>query len=402
MRQNVTRGHLRQRGNGTWQCQYAVNGVMRSITVHAKLKRDAWVLVEAEKQRRLETQSAGQRPLLVGDVLRMWLADHLPELAAPLSRQTYQQVVDWYIQPHLGHLPLAGDGCLSSTDVIAWKQQLIEKGLSAGTIENAIRRLKMALNWAMRQKPVPLVTFNAASDVKPPAAQPLTRGIFTMAEMRALLDTARPPFRCAIALGMLGLRRSEVLGIRRADYPRGDLKWTSPARIYVRQQEIWVRGEGRVQTKPKMARERFVAMPAWIVPILREQLEWSLSVKNARDTLLVSPDGNKALRGSTLVEQLHVICEQAGIPNPSIMTAVGRRKYLRDFHSLRHSWVVALRQGHVVDATIAQQGGWKNTALIVSLYGAHPDDDAVDRTASVMDELMANAAPATGEEHTGA
>ncbi|MDE2104296.1 MAG: site-specific integrase [Patescibacteria group bacterium] len=374
---HVTRGTCEDRGKNTWRCQYRVDGQpVPSITVRATGKKEARKLIEAEKLRRLQlAASPQQRMLTIAQVLELWLDAHLPSVPAPRSRGEYTYVVRHYLIPVLGSKPASGEGCLSTSDVIAWRKYELEtKGYAPNSVAQHLLVLRMALNWAARHQPEPLVPVNVASSVRFPSIPDSKRVIFTVEESLRLLDMTKPPIRCLLALGMLGLRRGEALGVERKglDFER--------KRIQVAQQVLRINGTGLVHTLPKMARERSVPMPDWIVPILRDQIEWSMKMNNQTDLLLVSVWGNRPMEPRQVSTYMKKACQLAGIEQGE-----------RTFHSLRHGYGSLMRRAGIADVDIAHSMGHKNTKMLERLYGNHPDEDRDQRMASAYDHILGTA-----------
>lgn len=373
MEHRVTRGTCEYRGKSTYRCQYRVDGQpVPSITVRASGKKDARKLIEDEKARRLALMDRDeQRVLTVAEVLRRWGQFHIPTLPAERSKVQYTIIIEKYLIPVFGNYAVDK---LSTTDIVAWRDNTA-RAVSSRT--QHLRILKAAFQWACVEHQPPLMPFNPASPVKPPAGESERRQAFTFEEAMRLLDATQPPIRCLIALGMLGLRRGEALGVRRGEYPEGDLDFKR-RRIYVRQKLIRHPEKGIVAELPKMRLERHVPMPEWIVPILTEQQEYSLQVHNQLSLLLVSERGDKSLDPTSVSNYMRRACVDAGIVQAG-----------RPFHSLRHSYGSWLRRSGVADIDIAHSMGHKNTNQLVRLYGNHPDDDRDIRLASELDRMAA-------------
>lgn len=368
----ITRGHLRNRGADAWQCQYVVDGQPGTFTVHAKLKRDAWVLAEAEKLRRLEAVDA---PFTIGALLERWLAAVLPTLPAQRTREQYRYVVRHYLTP-LAAKPATGAGCLTSSDVTNWIASSLEQYAPASVVQH-FRVLKQALRWAMDHQPEPLIPVNVAARLRPPSIPARYAPVFTWSEGLRLLDATRPPLKCLIALGMLGLRRGEALGVKRGK----DGVDLENRILHIRQQIIYNGGRSKIRTQPpKRGSARDVGISAWIEPILREQIEISLTHHNVTDLLIVSPVGDKALDPSRVHKYLAEACRLAGIEQGD-----------RTFHSLRHCYAVEMRQAGVSDMDIAHSLGHKNTLQLIRNYGNHPDENRYARMANVLDRITAEA-----------
>ncbi len=375
-----SRGSLTQGKGDAWIYTYYLAGVRQpKLTVYAARKRDAWPLAEAERDKRLAAAQDALRPKkqvwTVASLSDAWLRDHLPGVKSPYSRYRYRYLVSHYILPALGTVPLEE---LSTADVRQFKEDLLEK-LSPATASAALGRLTQMLKWAEEQIP-PLVAWNVASRVKKPAVSKSNNGYFTPAELTRLLEVSVPPKKCAIALGMLGLRRGEVIGLKR----EADIDLPGRVIHVVRQAIRVAEAPGKPgkwgEKEPKYGGARDVPIPEMLVPIIKEQLEWSVGRRNQTDLLFVSPFGEGEWPMSLMspAEFVAEACKAAGIERQG-----------RHFHSLRHSFVEMMRTLGIPDRDIAHTGGWSNDVQIKTRYGNHPHQRRMSEVGGAFDEALA-------------
>jgi hypothetical protein len=105
-------GHLRRRGERSWELKYEagadpLTGKRRiRYTSFKGTKRDAAI----ELARLIAEQAAGSgvdpTKATVAEFLATWLADWAKQNVSPLSFQHYEQMIRFYIVPHIGALPV--------------------------------------------------------------------------------------------------------------------------------------------------------------------------------------------------------------------------------------------------------------------------------------------------------
>jgi len=156
--------------------------------------------------------------MLFGDWLDLWL-EGLD--VAPSTKLNYESTVRSHIKPGLGHLRMSE---LSSKVFRAYFAEK-RKGLAAGTVSNLHFNIASSLTAAVKQDVVPV---SPLKDVDKPRVrymdvQPPSRG-----EVVKLIEESAGVTRNAIVLAAtLGLRFSEVLGVRWMDLRDAELVLTS-------------------------------------------------------------------------------------------------------------------------------------------------------------------------------
>jgi integrase len=121
--------------------------------------------------------------------------------------------VDRYLVPDLGKRRL---GRLTAREVRLYLDSLRRRDVGARSIRYVHATLRAALEDAMREE---LLEKNVATLVRPPAVAKAERVPLTVEEIRSLLKSTKDDRLHAmfVVLALLGLRRSEVLGLRWED-----------------------------------------------------------------------------------------------------------------------------------------------------------------------------------------
>lgn len=239
------RGTVFQDKHGTWWAQLPADEFGKRPKASADSEIDAVAkLVELERKRARRLNLADSRQTLA-QWLRMWLDDVVRHELKESTAADYAYVVDRYIIPHLGRIRLCDLGVahvrrwlntLRTQKVIIKtkkKPQGEPRVLTAGTIQNAYRRLRTALGLAVKER---LIEENVAALVDPPESEPRDMHPLTAGQARQLLKTLESEQHRLYALYLLALtlgpRAGELLGLRWVDlnWERAELKITQQVR----------------------------------------------------------------------------------------------------------------------------------------------------------------------------
>lgn len=216
-------------------------------------KRDAGVASEA-----------GRAPKL-SEWLDHWLTNIAARRVRPRTLESYQAILRLHLKPGLGHHRLDR---LQPEHLEAFYVQFSDKGLSATTVLRVHRVLSRALKVAMQRGKI---ARNVATLVDAPSARrPETATPLDVDECRRVLaaaDGTRNAARWTVALA-LGLRQSEVLGLRWSD-----IDLTSGS-LSVRRGLHRVGSTGLVYEEPKAERSRrTLALPSQLTQALRDHAD---------------------------------------------------------------------------------------------------------------------------------
>ncbi|MFC3687269.1 site-specific integrase [Aquipuribacter hungaricus] len=188
----------------------------------------------------------------VASYLRSWLEEVAAKRVRPNTLTSYRSNVKLHIVPVIGSRKL---GKLSTRDVRSLLAACDASGLSPRSTRYVHATLRVALEDAVRDDLVPRNVAKLVRLSTPPRAE--TR-VLTVDEARLLLSQTRTDrlHAALVVLLVLGLRRSEALGLRWSDID------FDASVLHVRQGLHW--SEGRLQFLPPKTRRsrRTVPMPS--------------------------------------------------------------------------------------------------------------------------------------------
>ncbi|MFF7330490.1 tyrosine-type recombinase/integrase [Streptomyces sp. NPDC090306] len=172
----------------------------------------------SEKLGKLQDQERNGVPVpsrswSVGEWLAYWLTHIVKPNTEYNTWSKYESKVRLYLVPALGKKPLAK---LTPAQVRLMMQQLTRAKVSASVRFEVLRTLRNALNRALREE---LITRNVALLVDMPKVSKEPHSPWNAREAVAFLRSVRAHrlYAAFVLVLVLGLRRSEVLGLRWSD-----------------------------------------------------------------------------------------------------------------------------------------------------------------------------------------
>lgn len=180
----------------------------------------------------------------------------------PSTQSRYRGELDGHIIPTFGSMRL---GRITPKDVRAWLAGMVADGTNAWTVRRRFAVLRKVLNDAVAME---MLAKSPCRGVQPPAEPSSDIVVLEPDEIRELADVMPEWCRSWVYVAaVLGLRWSEMLGLRRRDV---DLMRRT---VTVVQQSIEVQGKLLGFGPPKTAAgRRTVDVPAFMVPMLEDQL----------------------------------------------------------------------------------------------------------------------------------
>jgi integrase len=151
--------------------------------------------------------------LTLGAYLQEWLAQIVAQRVRPNTLAAYRFHVERHLVPDLGKHKL---GTLTARDVRLHLDGLRQRGEGVRTIRYVHATLRAALEDAMREE---LIEKNVAKLVRPPATPRSERHPLSAEEIRLFLRATTEDRLHAlyVVIALLGLRRSEALGLQWVD-----------------------------------------------------------------------------------------------------------------------------------------------------------------------------------------
>ena len=373
-------------GRVSWRAIYdlppdPVTGKRRQKWLTARTKKDAEALLaEAIADlRRGERVEPSMTPLR--EYLTDWLAAIQPTVR-PATYVRYRGVIDRWIVPRLGGVPLARLGAAQLQRAYsAW----LAAGLAAETVRLHHGVLHRALDRVVRWQ---LLRSNPCDAVEPPKRDRPETATWTAEQApRFLAATDDGDLAALWRLAMLtGMRRGELLALRWADL---DL---TRATVSVRRTPT--RGpDGLTVGEPKSAAgQRAVALPPSCVAALRRHL----ARQNERRRI-----GAEAWHAAGLVFERG----DGRLLHPNVAWATFRRLVARmglpaiRFHDLRHTSATLAPEQGVHPKVVAERRGHSDVGMTLNRY-SHVAAEMQRAAAVQMDELLRRL-QAEGSDDTG-
>jgi len=310
--------------------------------------------------------------LTLAAFLKEWLDLIVAKRVRPNTLAAYRFNVEAYLAPDLGARKLRR---LTAREVRLYLAQLERRGTGARTIRYVHATLRAALEDAVREE---LLEKNVAKLVRAPSVPKAERHPLSIDELRTLFEANQEHRLRAmlVVLALLGLRRSEVLGLQWADV---DLL---AGTLHVRHGLHRVGGALQVLPTKTARSRRTIPLPSMVV---RELTAHRLCQDEERAALSASwPDLG------------YVFTTPIGTPiDPDncskIVKAAVKTAGLRDvrMHDFRHGVVSVLLGLGVPPRTVMEIAGHSGLEMTMNVYGHVTLDDkrqALDRFDDLLGE----------------
>lgn len=235
-------------------------------------------------------QAAGALPLqerfALGQWLQFWLDDIVTPNRAASTVHGYQNIICRHLLPALGHVRLDQ---LTPVQLQHYYAAKLRAGLSANTVRKHHHLLVAALEMAVRQGQLER---NPAQMVIPPAPVPSRHTYYNSIQLHHLFElTTGTQLELVVRLaGFLGLRRSEICGLR---WEQVDLEKNVIEICQVRTSVGGTVVEKGTKTSASCRKLDFSDIPELKTPLLREyQRQQSCGeLYNSGNYVIVRPDG---------------------------------------------------------------------------------------------------------------
>lgn len=212
-------------------------------------------------------QAPSARATTLGEYAPAWLDARLTTRGEPLrprTRELYENQLALHILPTFGDSPLAK---ITTAQVRTWSAKLRgPDGPGACTAAKCYRLLRTIMGTAVEDG---LVTTNPCT-IKGAGTEPASkRPIITIAQAFELADLVGPRLRSLVLLAaFLGLRKGEILGLRRLDVDLGASLLT-----IVQQRQLSRNGSHLVGPPKTDAGHRTVVIPSALLDDLSRHLD---------------------------------------------------------------------------------------------------------------------------------
>lgn len=255
-------GRVRKLPSGRWQARYSSpDGREHPApdTFPTKTAADRWLASVETDMSRGQWVDPRSRQLLLSAYAESWLAAR-PDLKIR-TRELYRWLLNKYILPHLGDLPLDK---ITPTVVRGWHANLARDGSPTPT-RQSYALLRGILNTAVADE---LIVRNPCLVRGAGVARSGERSVASLAQIQALADAVPPRYRMLILLAAWsGARWGELVALSRdrLDVDRGTMK--------IDRQYVELEDNSLVLDTPKTAAGiRTVHIPPHLLDELRQHL----------------------------------------------------------------------------------------------------------------------------------
>ncbi len=368
-------GTVYKRANGRWAGQCYV-----TQTDGRRVRRNVTGTTKREVEKRLaeliDREAAGRRTapadLTVETYLREWLGQVVVHRVRQNTLAAYRFQAERYLIPGLGRKRLAS---LSARDLRLYFDSLRGREIGTRTIGYVHATLRAALEDAVREE---LLDRNVAKLVRVPRPAKVEREPLTVDEVKTLLRHTREHRLHALigVLALLGLRRSEALGLTWADVDL-DAGW-----LQVRRGLQRIDGQLVSMPTKTLRSRRTIPLPGMVVDLLtrhrdaQEKERVQLAEKwPDLGFVFTTPIGTPVdPRNCTRIVQN--ACRDAGV------------RVVR-LHDLRHGCVSVLLALGVPPRTAMEIAGHSTIEMTMNVYGHVTLDEkreALDRLSGLFEE----------------
>jgi integrase len=368
-------GTAYKRPDGRWAAQVYVN---QSDGRRVRRTLYGWSRKEVEKKMfDLRDRSEAGAPitplsLTVEAYLNEWLSQIVAVRVRGNTLAAYRYNAERYLIPDLGRKKLVQ---LTARELRLYFEGLSRRGVGARTVKYVHSTLRAALEDALREE---ILEKNVAKLVRVPTPPKTERIPLSVDEVRSFLKASRDDrlYAMFVVFAVLGLRRSEVLGLRweHVDLEQGFLQ--------VRQGLQRIGGELTVLPTKTARSRRTIPLPAFVLRVLTAHLA---AQEDERRQLagrwpdlgyvFTTPIGTPIdPRNCTRVVQ--AACTKAGV------------RVVR-LHDFRHGCVSVLLNLGVPPRTAMEVVGHSTIEMTMNVYGHVTLDakrEALDRIGELIDE----------------
>lgn len=366
-------GSVWRRSNGTWVgglYVYEADGARRRKIVYGKTRPDVVAKLADLRRRNENNVPITPNHLTVGKYLQEWLTQVVNDRVRPSTLAAYQHNVDRYLEPDLGTIRL---GQLKAREVRQYLDQLKRRGVGARTIRYVHATLRAALEDAMREE---LIEKNVAKLVRAPSVPRSEPQPLSVEEIKVLFAKNRNDrlFALLVVIAMLGLRRSEALGLQWDDV---DLEAST---LTVRRGLHRVKGQLMVMETKTPRSRRTIPLPSVVAAALHEHR--------------ISQDKERSELGTIWRESGHVFTTSIGTPlDPDNTTKFVQRALVTSevrkvrMHDFRHGCVSVLLGLGVPPRTVMEIAGHSGLEMTMNVY-AHVSMDDKKAAFDKLDDLF--------------
>jgi len=384
--------HRRCNCNGRWQARMPDPDPTRprnaeiSKTFRTEQEARDWLAVQRGAQlggEWLDPRKA-ERPFAA--VVAAW-QESWPGRLSPLTEQRYRGVLDRYLLPEFGAIPV---GRITREVVQRYVNRLAASGGHApGTIRNIFAVLRTALSEALTLN---IIRVNPCLGIRLPKPRREEMLFLTPDEVAALAEGIDPHFRVLVYVAAYtGLRAGELAGLQRQDVDllRGV--------IHVRRSVRDVNGRLEIGTLKTEHSRRTVSLPRFLREMLAEHLASPIPGGTGPEAYVFTmkrggPIRHRTLYGKFFRRAVAGWTDGWGREHPGALPA--HLHGLR-FHDLRHTAASLAIHAGAHPLLVSKMLGHSSVTITLDRY-SHLFPEATSSVAEKMDGLYAASQPAKG------
>lgn len=368
-------GTVSQRADGRWMAQVYVNqsdGRRVRRTVYAWTRKEVDRKLADLRDRSEDGRVITPVRLTLEAYLEEWLTQIVAVRVRPNTLAAYRYNAERYLFPDLGRKRLA---TLSARELRLYFESLRRRGVGERTVKYVHSTLRAALEDAVREE---VIDKNPASLVRVPSPARVERVPLSVDEVRMLLkavgdDRLRAMF---VVFAMLGMRRSEVLGLRWEDV---DLE---EGFLQVRRGLQRVNGELMVLPTKTLRSRRTIPLPHVVLDVLtqhraaQEVERVSLAQRWPASTYVFTTPIGTPIDPRNCTRVVQEACRRAGV------------RVVR-LHDFRHGCVSVLLGLGVPPRTAMDIAGHSTIEMTMNVYGHVSLDEkreALDKLGSLFED----------------
>lgn len=362
MRAYNKKGNPFQRGK-TWTFIYYVQNAdgtrVQKWKGGYKTKKDAENDLKIYQAKATLQQTIPTSMLTLKDYLPQWFESH-KKMLAPNTINGYAVNINNHIIPQIGTLKLKD---IKPKHLEAFYSTLMtDKELSAKTVKYIHNVLKVALKAAVDNK---IIDDNPCLKAKTPKVPKFQSQLLSLEELKTLLSEIEGDrYETEIKLAaMLGLRKGEVLGIKRSDLD------TTKHTLHIQRQVSIVRDNTidknglyyGIKPLKSESSDRVLFLSQEIESLILRKDEFNRGQKKIlqgayqdNDLICCNDDGT-VMSPQTLYHAFKRILARCGLPNVR-------------FHDLRHSYATLCIDLNIPLKVISQNLGHSSTAVTDAVY----------------------------------
>ena len=253
-------GSLRKLPSGRWQARFTLPGTDRMVTAPmtftAKIDAETWLATQRADLARGQWRPAPVRALTFREYAERWLQERN---LRPRTHQHYRKILDRFLLPQLGDMPLAK---ITPEIVRTWHARLVTGPVYKSHAYNLLRTITRtaADDQLIAMSPCAI---RAAGNVR--RGRQIT--VPTIEDLQKIVQATPDRYRVLVLLcAWCALRYGEAVELRRKDI---DLRNEV---IHVRRGVTWVNGDVIVGPPKSTAGVRDVHIPPHLVPLIKTHL----------------------------------------------------------------------------------------------------------------------------------